>query len=90
MAAIESGEGVTATSNYLKTNCISLQGTHCVSGMARAVVVATGNATVFSQIAKLTGAPKTALTTIEREILRFLLLIFTIMGTWIIVLVAVW
>lgn len=76
--------------NYLETNCIGLQGTHCVTGTARAVVVATGDSTVFGQIAKLTGTPKTGLTTMEREILRFVLLIFAIMVTWIIVLVAVW
>ncbi|CAK7227350.1 hypothetical protein SBRCBS47491_006539 [Sporothrix bragantina] len=78
------------SSNYLETNCIGLQGTHCVTGTARAVVVATGDATVFGQIAKLTGTPKTGLTTMEREILRFVLLIFVIMVTWIVVLAAVW
>ncbi|KAL1888732.1 hypothetical protein Sste5346_009357 [Sporothrix stenoceras] len=78
------------SNNYLETNCIGLQGTHCVTGTARAVVVATGDSTVFGQIAKLTGTPKTGLTTMERDILRFVLLIFAIMVTWIVVLVAVW
>jgi magnesium-transporting ATPase (P-type) len=61
-----------------------------VSGSARGVVVATGDSTVFGQIAKLTGEPKKGLTTIEKEVLRFVLLIVAIMGTWIIILVAVW
>lgn len=69
---------------------MGLQGTHCVSGSATGVVVATGDATVFGRIAKLAGEPKTGLTTIEKEILRFVLLIFAIMITWIVILAAVW
>lgn len=76
--------------NYLETRCIGLQGTHCVSGKATGIVVATGDSTVFGQIAKLTGEPKSVLTTIEKEILRFVLLIFAIMVTWIVILAAVW
>ncbi|CAK7235778.1 hypothetical protein SCUCBS95973_009383 [Sporothrix curviconia] len=89
-ASEAAGDGTSNSNNYLETSCIGLQGTHCVTGTARAVVVATGDATVFGQIAKLTGTPKTGLTTMEREILRFLLLIFAIMVTWIVVLAAVW
>ncbi|KAJ5369674.1 uncharacterized protein N7496_005766 [Penicillium cataractarum] len=76
--------------NYLETRCIGLQGTHCVSGTATAIVVATGDSTVFGRIAKLAGEPKTGLTTIEKEVLRFVLLIFVIMVTWIVILAAVW
>ncbi|KAI2793421.1 hypothetical protein POX_b03476 [Penicillium oxalicum] len=76
--------------NYLETRCIGLQGTHCTSGTATAIVVATGDSTVFGRIAKLAGDPKTSLTTIEKEVLRFALLIFIIMVTWIVVLAAVW
>jgi sodium/potassium-transporting ATPase subunit alpha len=76
--------------NYLETRCIGLQGTHCVSGSATGVVVATGDGTVFGRIAKLAGEPKTGLTTIEKEIFRFVLLIFAIMITWIVILAAVW
>ncbi|EEU34196.1 uncharacterized protein NECHADRAFT_85426 [Fusarium vanettenii 77-13-4] len=76
--------------NYLETHCIGLQGTHCVSGSALGVVVSTGDATVFGQIAKLTGEPKTGLTTMEKDIFRFVLLIVLIMVSWIIILVAVW
>ncbi|KJR83256.1 sodium/potassium-transporting ATPase subunit alpha [Sporothrix schenckii 1099-18] len=89
-ASASEGRTAAASDNYLETNCIGLQGTHCVTGTARAVVVATGDSTVFGQIAKLTSTPKTGLTTMEREILRFVLLIFVIMVTWIVVLVAVW
>ncbi|PSR80352.1 hypothetical protein BD289DRAFT_490855 [Coniella lustricola] len=76
--------------NYLETRCVGLQGTHCVSGTATGIVVATGDSTVFGQIAKLTGAPKTGLTTIEKDILRFVSLIFVIMLFWIVLLAAVW
>ncbi|KAJ5668722.1 hypothetical protein N7462_009792 [Penicillium macrosclerotiorum] len=76
--------------NYLETRCIGLQGTHCVFGNATGIVVATGDSTVFGRIAKLAGEPKTGLTTIEKEVLRFVCLIFIIMVTWIIILAAVW
>jgi sodium/potassium-transporting ATPase subunit alpha len=61
-----------------------------VSGTATAIVVATGDSTVFGRIAKLAGEPKTGLTTIEKEVLRFVLLIFIIMVTWIVILASVW
>ena len=76
--------------NYLETRCIGLQGTYCVSGSATGIVLATGDSTVFGQIAKLAGEPKTTLTTIEKDILRFVLLIFAIMVTWIVILASVW
>lgn len=76
--------------NYLETRCIGLQGTHCVSGSGLGIVVATGDSTVFGRIAKLAGEPKTGLTTIEKEVLRFTALIFIIMVSWIIILAAVW
>ncbi|KAJ4247486.1 hypothetical protein NW762_013163 [Fusarium torreyae] len=76
--------------NYLETHCIGLQGTHCVSGSAMGIVVSTGDGTVFGQIAKLTGEPNTGLTTMEKDIFRFVSLIFAIMVAWIVILVAVW
>lgn len=76
--------------NYLETHCIGLQGTHCVSGHALGVVVATGDSTVFGKIAKLSSEPKTGLTTMEKEILRFVALIVAIMLTMIVVVIIVW
>ncbi len=76
--------------NYLETKCIGLQGTHCISGSGIGVVVSTGDSTVFGKIAKLTNTPKTGLTLLEREILNFVILIFTIMTTIIIVVIIVW
>ncbi|WVW86130.1 hypothetical protein I302_108171 [Kwoniella bestiolae CBS 10118] len=61
--------------NLLETRNIGLQGTLCVSGSGVGVVIQTGNLTVFGRIAKLssTGAP--SLTTLQKEILRFVLII---------------
>nr|XP_031860422.1 uncharacterized protein CI109_004032 [Kwoniella shandongensis]KAA5527494.1 hypothetical protein CI109_004032 [Kwoniella shandongensis] len=59
--------------NVLETKNMGLQGTLCVSGSG--VVVQTGDSTIFGRIAKLssTGAP--TLTTLQREILRFVIII---------------
>jgi sodium/potassium-transporting ATPase subunit alpha len=76
--------------NYLETRCIGLQGTHCVSGTSIGIVVSTGDDTVFGKIAKLTSEPKTELTTLEKEVLRFVIIIFTIMITMIVVVIIVW
>ncbi|PWY93909.1 Na/K ATPase alpha 1 subunit [Aspergillus sclerotioniger CBS 115572] len=76
--------------NYLETHCIGLQGTHCVAGSAIGVVVSTGDSTVFGRIAKLTSEPKTGLSTLEKEVLRFVLLIVLIMLAMIIIVIVVW
>lgn len=84
------GSVESTSDNFLETRCIGLQGTHCVSGSGIGIVIATGDATVFGRIVKLAGDPKTGLTSIEKEVLRFVALIFIIMVTWIIILAAVW
>lgn len=76
--------------NYLETKNIGLQGTHCVSGTCTGVVVATGNRTVFGRIAKLTNEPKTGLTTLEREIMNFVIIICSIMLVMIVVVLVLW
>jgi sodium/potassium-transporting ATPase subunit alpha len=76
--------------NYLETHNVGLQGTHCVSGGAKAIVVSTGDMTVFGRIAKLTSEPKQGLTTLEKEVLRFVFLIVAIMLTMIIIVIIVW
>ncbi|KAF8849799.1 calcium ATPase [Acephala macrosclerotiorum] len=76
--------------NYLETRSIGLQGTHCISGSGTGVVVSTGDQTVFGKIAKMTNAPKTGLTPLEREVLNFVIVICTIMFTMIIVVIIVW
>lgn len=76
--------------NYLETRCIGLQGTHCVSGTCTGVVVATGDNTIFGRIAKLTNEPKKGLTTLEREVLHFVLIICSIMFFMIVLVLIVW
>jgi sodium/potassium-transporting ATPase subunit alpha len=76
--------------NYLETKCIGLQGTHCISGSGLGVVVSTGDKTVFGRIAKMTSEPKTGLTTLEREVLNFVLIIVSIMLFMIIIVIIVW
>lgn len=76
--------------NYLETKNIGLQGTHCVSGTCTGVVVATGNRTVFGRIAKLTNEPKNGMTTLEREVLNFVLIICSIMLVMIILVLVLW
>ena len=76
--------------NYLETHNIGMQGTHCVSGSALAVVVATGAETVFARIAKLTNEPKNGMTTLEKEILYFVLLIVSGMVITMVIIIIVW
>ncbi|TVY58422.1 Sodium/potassium-transporting ATPase subunit alpha [Lachnellula cervina] len=76
--------------NYLETKCIGLQGTHCISGSGMGVVVSTGDSTVFGKIAKMTNAPKTGLTPLEREVFNFVIIICSIMFFMIAVVIIVW
>ncbi|KAJ6788631.1 hypothetical protein PWT90_09441 [Aphanocladium album] len=76
--------------NYLETHNIGLQGTHCIIGTSTGIVVATGDKTVFGRIATLTNEPKTKMTTLEREVLYFVLFICGIMITMITVVLVIW
>lgn len=76
--------------NYLETHCIGLQGTHCVAGTALGLVLSTGDSTVFGKLAKLTNEPKKGLSTLEKEILRFVLFIVLVMLTMVIIVIIVW
>ena len=76
--------------NYLETHCIGMQGTHCMSGSGLGVVVATGDRTVFGRIAKLTSQPNTSMTTLQKEILRFVLIICSLALSMIILVIILW
>ncbi|KAI1119235.1 hypothetical protein F5Y14DRAFT_126985 [Nemania sp. NC0429] len=95
--SILTGESVPLTAavdstddNYLETRCIGMQGTHCVSGTCMGLVVATGDRTVFGRIATLTQQPKSKMTTLEKEVLYFVIIICSIMLTMIAVVLFVW
>lgn len=76
--------------NYLETNNIGLQGTHCVSGSCIGVCVATGDNTIFGRIAKLTSDPKIGMTPLQREILRFVLIIALFITCVVILIIILW
>ncbi|KAI0596143.1 Na,H/K antiporter P-type ATPase [Biscogniauxia sp. FL1348] len=76
--------------NYLETRCIGLQGTHCVSGSCTGLVVSTGDRTVFGRIAALTNEPKVKMTTLEREVLYFVVIICSIMFAMITIVLVCW
>lgn len=76
--------------NYLETKNIGLQGTHCISGTCTGVVVATGDNTVFGRIAQLTNEPKKGLSTLEREVFNFVMIICSAMLLMIIIVIIIW
>jgi sodium/potassium-transporting ATPase subunit alpha len=76
--------------NYLETKCITLQGTHCVSGSAVVVCVATGDNTVFGRIAKLSSRPRRGLTPLQWEVLRFVLALISLIILVIVVVLILW
>lgn len=76
--------------NFLESQNICLMGTYTVSGSGVGVVVQTGDNTVFGRIAKLSSGERIGLTTLQREILRFVILIGVAAITTGIVVVIVW
>ncbi|KAG9123731.1 hypothetical protein FRC07_014132, partial [Ceratobasidium sp. 392] len=84
--------------NFLETRNIALQGTYCVSGSGIGVVVQVGDGTVFGRIARLSTGPNTnggnsltaGLTTLQREILRFVLIIAGCASTLAVLIVILW
>ena len=54
------------------------------------MVVATGDNTIFGKIAKLTNEPKKGMTTLEKEVHNFVMIICSIMIFMIIVVVVIW
>ncbi|RGP76726.1 h+ k+-exchanging atpase [Fusarium longipes] len=76
--------------NYLETHNIGLQGTHCILGSCTGIVVATGDRTVFGRIASLTNEPKVKMTTLEKEVLHFVLIITSIMVLMITLVCVIW
>ncbi|CEL53522.1 sodium/potassium-transporting ATPase subunit alpha [Rhizoctonia solani AG-1 IB] len=84
--------------NFLETRNIALQGTYCVSGSGMGVVVQVGDGTVFGRIARLSTGPNAngkngltaGLTTLQREILRFVLIIAGCASAVAIMIVILW
>ncbi|KAF8512193.1 sodium-potassium ATPase [Gautieria morchelliformis] len=76
--------------NFLETKNIALQGTHCTSGSGKGVVVQTGDLTVFGRIATLSSQTSGHLTTLQREILRLVLIIASLAALVAILIVILW
>lgn len=79
--------------NFLETKNIALQGTLCVGGSGTGVVIQTGDHTVFGRIAKLSSGEAHGLSTLQRELLRFVLFIVSmavLLSTIVVILWAAW
>ncbi|RPA91486.1 P-type ATPase-like protein [Choiromyces venosus 120613-1] len=76
--------------NYLETKCIGLQGTHCVCGTAVGVCVDIGDNTVFGRIAKLSNRPRKGLTNLQREILRFVIVVCSLVLLFVTLVITLW
>lgn len=76
--------------NFLETKNIGLQGTLCVGGSGLGAVIQTGDQTVFGRIARLssTGAPSR--TTLQNEILRFIITVVSIAITIAVIVIILW
>lgn len=59
----------------METRNMALQGTLCVSGSGKGVCVGLGDFTVFGRIAKQAASERAVRTSLEVEILRFVLII---------------
>jgi sodium/potassium-transporting ATPase subunit alpha len=76
--------------NYLETRNVLMAGTKCVGGEGTAIVTATGDATVFGRLAKLSSAPKKEKTTLEKEIFVFVTVIASMAFTLSIICIIIW
>ncbi|CAN3362301.1 calcium-transporting ATPase 1 [Diutina catenulata] len=85
-----SAESDALDTNYLESTCIAMQGTFCVNGEGKGIVVSTGDETIFGTIAKLSSKPKKGLTPLQWEILRFVLLTCGIILTLVVLLCILW
>lgn len=61
--------------NVLETHNVAMMGTHCLNGSAVGVVVAIGDKTLMGKIARLSLADTNTRTTLQVEILRFVIII---------------
>ncbi|KAJ7039338.1 hypothetical protein C8F04DRAFT_1220121 [Mycena alexandri] len=79
--------------NFLESRNIALQGTLCTSGSGVGIAVGLGDGTVFGRIAKQANSERPVRTTLEAEILRFVLIIGGLalgVATLIVILWAAW
>lgn len=61
--------------NVLESHNVAMMGTHCVNGSAVGVVVSIGDSTLMGKIARLSLSDSNTRTTLQVEILRFVIII---------------
>ncbi|KAF7291797.1 Calcium ATPase [Mycena chlorophos] len=76
--------------NFLESRNIALQGTLCTSGSGVGIAVALGDNTVFGRIAKQAGSERPVRTTLEVEILRFVIIIASLAMAVAVLIVILW
>jgi len=76
--------------NFMESRNIALQGTLCTSGSGIGVCVGLGDGTVFGRIAKQATSERPARTTLEVEILRFVIIIASLAVGVAILIVILW
>lgn len=64
--------------NVLESHNVAMMGTHCLNGSAVGVVVTTGDRTLMGRITKLSASDLNHRTTLQIEILRFVIYIATV------------
>ncbi|RPA85928.1 membrane-associated ion-transporting ATPase [Ascobolus immersus RN42] len=84
------GKLESTSDNYLETHCIALQGSTCINGSGTGICVATGDQTVFGRIAKLTSQPSSGLTDLQKEVLRFVLIIASLVFFVVVLVCTLW
>ncbi|KAF7331386.1 hypothetical protein MKEN_00016600 [Mycena kentingensis (nom. inval.)] len=76
--------------NFLESRNIALQGTLCTGGSGFGIAVACGDHTVFGRIAKQAGSERPVRTSLEVEILRFVLIIASLAFAVAVLIVILW
>ncbi|KAF9078799.1 hypothetical protein BDP27DRAFT_1412741 [Rhodocollybia butyracea] len=76
--------------NFMESHNIALQGTLCTSGSGVGICVGLGDSTVFGRIAKQATTERSKPTTIQVEILRFVMLIASMAFTVASIIVILW
>ncbi|CAH6719091.1 plasma membrane ATPase 2 [[Candida] jaroonii] len=84
------GKVISSSLNYLESESIAMQGTFCVGGHGKGVVVSTGNFTIFGEIAKLSSAPKKKLTTLQIELFRFIAIVSIVIVLVMVLVIILW
>lgn len=76
--------------NYLESESIAMQGTFCIGGYGKGIVVSTGDHTIFGEIAKLSSASRKKLTTLQKELFRFVAYITIVIVSLIVFIAIFW